>query len=1326
MSTRQQRIQTLYEISLAIKSRETLDETADGALSAYLQKLNCSVGAVIRVDGAGDQVELSTVASIPANPERNELFCTARDRLANLAQLDGNPSVSSDGGGSTRGKEGAAKTLQDSSTRYSFDEPFPVTGQVGDTGEYHLLELPGFGVILLGKRGGTVSSETVSSLTPLNEKLAQACRSNLAERQLREQRNRFEAMFDAIPEPVVNVVIEDGTECIVKANDAFQETFVGDRTPIRGTDLNELVVPDGQSADTEKLIETLEQGEPLTNELKRKTRSGLGHFLFNGVPVEAGEKTEYFGVYVDITDQKEREQRLERYQSLIEHSSEHLLILDEQGRVTYQSPVPDSTTDYEMRNLVGDLQADHVHPDDRESLRDDFEQLIGDQDEIVVSEFRLKTKDGEWRWFENRAQNYLADPLINGVLVSTRDITARKERERTLERYETMVQATGDPMYTLDETGHFTSVNDSLVKLVGLEEEELVGDHVSTAMPPGDVERGNRLIQSLLSSGETRGRFEMQVITADGQRIPCETHVAVLPFEEEFDGTVGVVRDISERVKREAEIQEQRQKYEQLVEQSPQGIAIVQDNVCQFVNSKLAAITGYDESALLSMEFDEILAPEYQDIARQRYEQGVRGEQPPQRHDIEIETADGERRYINLEVSQIQYQGNPAVLATYEDITERKQREQQLEQYRQRLSVALETAEAGIWEWDIESDDIVWDESMETLVNTDAASLGSSYETFRERIHDEDVSVVDETVETALETGRDFQQEFRIRTGTGEYRWISTRACVFTSEDGSPERMIAASIDITDQKEREQTLDKLYQASNDILRGKSRSDICEQTVDTFASILEQVQASIHLYDRDAETFQQVASTDTCSVKKSVKQKHGDSETVFGDVYREQEVARFDAKEIAKIPFEDAHTEIEHAVILPLGMYGLVTLCTPQSDALGDEEVYFSQLLVRLVETALERVKNERGLTAAQTAVRDALQTDSHEEMAQTVVEQIPDGLGLPIAGIWKYNAVTQTLEPLCQTEKAKTLIDEMPTFEQGDSIAWQTFDDGSATVISEISTHPNAYNPESPMESEISVPIGDFGLLTAGSTRRDSFTELDADILEILAANVEVISQVIEQRQDIRLLTQVIDRILRHNIRNELTPLKAYANTILHGDADNTATYAKKIGEKADDIEKISEHARQMRQVVESRSEMTAMSLKKEVQRAVHQVESDMEEGEISVTAEATPTVTAHPALGIALHHLIRNGIEHNISDNPRVEIYITEIENQPAVKIADNGPGIDEYELSVLDKHGESALEHGSGAGLWIVDRVIEYSEGLITFDTTEGTTATVVFPTE
>jgi PAS domain S-box-containing protein len=651
----------------------------------------------------------------------------------------------------------------------------------------------------------------------------------------------------------------------------------------------------------------------------------------------------------------------------------------------------------------------------------------------------------------------------------------------------------------------------------------------------------------------------------------------------------------------------------------------------------------------------------------------------------------------------------------FADVTDRKER------YRQRLSIALDAADAGVWEWDLQSDEIVWDRSMEQLVGIEPGSFGGSYEQFREQIHPADREGFDALFEETSTIDDEIQHECRLRTDDGE-RWIAIRAQPVQRNGAS--QLIGVSIDITDRKERERTFEKLYRGSRQILNENSTQGVCDQTIAVVQSVLNLSSVGVHLYDRETEALEPVAvSEEVRAALEDDPPRYTDRDTVIWEAYETNTTVRIDDTQTFEGTLPDRDTATRSAVVLSIGTHGVLITSAVEPDAFEDEEIEFLQLLSQLVEITLDRTVNEQGLTAIQQTVRDTLAAETHEEMASIVLEEIPDALDLPIAGIWKYQAAQQQLEPLGVTERATTLIDEVPTYSEGESIAWQTFESGSTTVVSDVSNHSEAYNSDTEIEGEITVPIGEFGVLTAGSKYKESFTELDAEILEILAANLEIVSQIIEQRQDIGLLDQVIARILRHNVRNKLTPIMGYANQIIE-ESDQATPYANEILENSQELEKISEHAREMRRIVQSRTQMREISLEEHILSIVDEVERNFPDGGLVVTIEDSPKVTAHPELATAFRHLIRNGFEHNTSDTPRVEVTVEDTSDGPRIEIADNGPGLDRNELAILEEHRESALEHGSGAGLWIVDRVLEYSEAMVEFETKNGTTVTITFP--
>lgn len=131
----------------------------------------------------------------------------------------------------------------------------------------------------------------------------------------------------------------------------------------------------------------------------------------------------------------------------------------------------------------------------------------------------------------------------------------------TLERYETVLKHIHDGVYTLDPNGQITWVNETAVEEfdIGFEREELIGAPVSIVLDEEDVQKCVDIIQECLEAPDKEsGRCEITLQTADGREIPCDLHLALLPFEDgEFQGTVGVVRDISSRKRREQQLEVQ-------------------------------------------------------------------------------------------------------------------------------------------------------------------------------------------------------------------------------------------------------------------------------------------------------------------------------------------------------------------------------------------------------------------------------------------------------------------------------------------------------------------------------------------------------------------------------------------------------------------------------------------------------------------------------------------------------------------------------------------------------------------------------------------------
>lgn len=273
----------------------------------------------------------------------------------------------------------------------------------------------------------------------------------------------------------------------------------------------------------------------------------------------------------DITDRKERERDLERYETIIEALGDPVYTVGDDGRYTYVNDAYAEMTGYEKDEIVGEPISFLLDDESVERGEATVGSLLSADTEgrQCTYEITIETSDGERiRCEDNVSLLPLADGAYRGVAGVVRDITARTERKRELEEYETILETIPDEAYQLDAEGYITKVvppSNAEVAMTGHAPAELVGEHVSLIMDEDDIATAEREIESLLDdSDRDHASFEMETITIDGGRVPHENHIAVLPRDEDgrFQGTVGVLRDITDRKERERELKAQNERLE--------------------------------------------------------------------------------------------------------------------------------------------------------------------------------------------------------------------------------------------------------------------------------------------------------------------------------------------------------------------------------------------------------------------------------------------------------------------------------------------------------------------------------------------------------------------------------------------------------------------------------------------------------------------------------------------------------------------------------------------------------------------------------------------
>jgi PAS domain S-box-containing protein len=196
-----------------------------------------------------------------------------------------------------------------------------------------------------------------------------------------------------------------------------------------------------------------------------------------------------------------------------------------------------------------------------------------------------------------------------------------------------------------------------------------------------------------------------------------------------------------------------------------------------------------------------------------------------------------------------------------------------------------------------------------------------------------------------------------------------------------------------------------------------------------------------------------------------------------------------------------------------------------------------------------------------------------------------------------------------------------------------------------------------------------------------------------------------ERENDLDLLRQVQSRVLRHNIRNEVGVLIGYSEVFAEKFDDEHGEMAETMVATGEDLISMSNKARSIEKLVENNQTPTVFDLGSMVRNQVERYRDEFPGVTFTLDAPENCTVETIPAIGLALENVIENAAEHNDAADPTVEVTVS-VENDAAVvSVSDNGPGIPENELAVLEQREETQLQHGSGVGLWVVDWVVKNS---------------------
>ena len=320
-------------------------------------------------------------------------------------------------------------------------------------------------------------------------------------------------------------------------------------------------------------------------------------------------------------------------------------------------------------------------------------------------------------------------------------------------------------------------------------------------------------------------KFEYRFRRADGAFRWILSHgVPRYDDQRSFEGYIGSCVDITER--RDAE--EMRSRLAAIVESSDDAIVSKDLNgIITSWNAGAERIFGYTAEEAVGKPVTMIIPPEMQDQEKQILQKLRSGERID--HFETVRVAKGGRKImVSLTTSPVRDSSGKIIGAskTARDVTALKQAQEALRESEKRMRFSLEAANFGTWHWDIDTGSVQWSENMEAIHGQPRGSFGGTFESFLDRVCEEDRKRVQEAIQRALAGDSKYHVEYRQLREDGTIAWMEARGQVTRDDSERPKSMMGVCINVSERKEVEEELRKAHDLLGD--RVKERTNELER------------------------------------------------------------------------------------------------------------------------------------------------------------------------------------------------------------------------------------------------------------------------------------------------------------------------------------------------------------------------------------------------------------------------------------------------------------------------------------------------------------------
>lgn len=572
-----------------------------------------------------------------------------------------------------------------------------------------------------------------------------------------------------------------------------------------------------------------------------------------------GKITSLQSIGIDITEQKRREAEQEQaadslrqernlLSRIMAMSPAGIVVLNSDGEITFANNRAEKILGLAKDEAIGctyKAPAWQIQSLDGSPFPDSqlpFVQVMQTKQPVFDVQHGIQQPNGRLLGLSVNAAP-LFDPAgeIDGVVATIEDITKRQQSEQELRQAlatnQALLDAIPDLILRISRDGIYQGGFPSQEVPMLSPIDEHLGKSLWDILPPELAQERLEMIERACQTKRTQ--IHEYQLGVDGE-VRYEESRCVVCGENEV---MMLVRDITDRKRAEIALRESEARFRQLAEniQEVFWLSDAEVNQILYISPAYEQIWGRSVESIHTdpKSFVNAIHPD----DRQRVADNLAHPHRPFEIEYRVIQPNGEIRWIRDRGFPIfDASGNVTRRAGLaQDITERKQAEEQLRNLTERLKLAIKSANIGIWEWDLATDCLIWDDRMFELYGISAADFEGVLTAWATRLHPDDLPKAYAVMQQALANGQDYQTEFRVVWPDGSIRHIVSYALVQRDAEGRSVRLVGANLDISDRKQAELEIRQLNEALEqqnrnlEVLVAKRTDELMRRTTQLEAS-----------------------------------------------------------------------------------------------------------------------------------------------------------------------------------------------------------------------------------------------------------------------------------------------------------------------------------------------------------------------------------------------------------------------------------------------------------------------------------------------------------